>query len=147
MLYNVNHYLAIKLQLKLRIFSVLARVMPDESNIGWNSNVLILRFKFRIPEEGRKNTKKIYINPIIKLAEETYEINAAILHHGRSGESGHYTSLAKMDATWFAIDDHVWKVVKNIKKTLRDIQGGYSNCSYVLMYIKREHIVPTETAS
>ena len=100
--------------------------------------MLILRFRFRSPGEGRKDTRKIYINSSLKLAEESYEINAAILHHGRSGESGHYTCLAKMDGVWFVINDHIWKRIKNIKQTLRQIQGGYQNCSYILMYVKQE---------
>ncbi len=45
---------------------------------------------------------------------------------------------AKMDDAWFLIDDHVWNRIQNIKQTLRQIQGGYQNCSYILMYVKKE---------
>ena len=115
--------------------------MPDESLFDWNAKVLILRLRFRSPGQGRKDTRKVYINSSITVGVDAYDINSAILHHGRSGESGHYTCLAKMDANWFVIDDNNWKQDKNIKKTLRQIQGGYSNCSYILMYIKRDEII------
>jgi len=96
--------------------------------------MLTLRFKLRYGRAGRKNKKKIYINEKIRLGKKEFSLQSAILHHDDSVEAGHYTSIVKVEKQWWAVDDSRWKKITDIKKTLKNIQGGKENCSYIVQY-------------
>ena len=88
-------------------------------------------------QAGKKDMRKIFIDSELTLGDMYYDICSAALHHGRSGRGGHYTSLSKIGEQWWAVDDHSWKKVGNIKESLLKIQGGANNCSYIVVYKRR----------
>ena len=106
------------------------------SSANWKAPLIAMRLRFRSPGEGRKDARRIYINKSVFIQGEEHVLEAAVAHHGKTGDVGHYTSLVRYGTVWWAIDDSVWKQVKNINQALLEIQGGYQNCSYLLFYKK-----------
>jgi ubiquitin C-terminal hydrolase len=84
---------------------------------------VVLHWK-RFDNRGHKRSDDVYVPPQWR----GYRLAAAVLHHGRSGQGGHYTALVREGSAWFKCDDaHIAAMGTGLPAELRQ--------AYLLLYL------------
>jgi ubiquitin C-terminal hydrolase len=84
------------------------------------SNSLIIHLK-RFNNKLIKNNNDIYVNDIIRLENDEYELRGVIIHSGNC-KSGHYYFIGKdLSNIWYRYNDNYY----NIEKNLNIFKKGY----------------------
>ena len=78
----------------------------------------------RFDNRGHKRSDEVEVLPYWRGCS----LAAAVLHHGRSGQGGHYTALVREGSTWYACDDsHITPLGPSWPRQLRQ--------AYLLLYL------------
>jgi len=68
--------------------------------------------------------------------EGTYRLKGAVLHHGSTPNSGHYTAVVKYNGQWYLCDDtHVKEIGNNFEKA-KKTDSSFDKKAYLLFYEK-----------
>ncbi|KAK0315242.1 ATP-dependent DNA helicase srs2 [Friedmanniomyces endolithicus] len=72
----------------------------------------------------------------IQLAEQQYDIVAAVMHRGQHTHSGHYTVYRKQGAEWFLMDDQ--EATKVLPEDVKDNSDNWTGQSAMILLKKRQ---------
>ena len=65
-------------------------------------------------------------------ADNRYKIRGLVLHHGRTLESGHYTTMLMLNDEWYMFDDNSVNRMGSIDIDSEQLQ----RCVYIMLYEK-----------